>query len=184
MALTLTAVNLSNTQLSLDIKLDEDRAIRETLAIGGSVVLSNTSMTELDGPAGADLRTQIAAGNLRIDLSGDLPPVAFRTVLADLLAAAADDVTVSASLPYGIRILTVEMLVSTGVALATATLRDTVGGAGNALSSALDGDGTPARVLSTSDTTFALNRGDLLTLRRSNDGIIGELIVTALRTTL
>ena len=94
----------------------------------------------------------------------------------------ADDVTIySGDAPFAFRILDVTLLTSTLIALSTAQLRDTAGGGGAALSSAMTTAvvGT-ARNNDTATPTVAAN-GSVF-LRRSDQGVAGEVIILAVKT--
>jgi hypothetical protein len=94
----------------------------------------------------------------------------------------ADDVTIySSNAPFAFRILDVTWLDSTAIALATVQLRDTSGGGGSALSSALTAAVTgTARNNDTQTRTVAAN-GSVF-LRRSDQGVAGDLVILAVRT--
>lgn len=187
MTLTMTLNNLSNQQVAIDLKLDEDRAVRENVAVGASLDLSALeaapTLDELEGPAGADLRTLMDAGAIEILLSGSQLPLKSASVtLVDLLAAAADDVTLVASMPTAARLMSVKLDVTTAVGASTVDLRDTIGGAGASFLTATMSGAAVAVVAD--DSIAAVARGDLLTVRRSDDGIEGTLVVLYQQTSL
>lgn len=187
MALVMTMNNLSNNELSLDIKLDEDRAIREKLAVGGSLVLTDLAaaptLDEMEGPAGDSVRTLIDAGDAEVILSGDSLPLKSATAtLIDLLAGAADDVELIPSMPHAARLVRVTLDVTTNVALSTVDVMDEVGGGGN---SYLTGTLSGASVATVEDNSIAtIARGGVVTIRRSDDGVEGTLLMLYQQTSL
>ena len=107
---------------------------------------------------------------------------AIRVTFAAGTPGSADDVTIySGDAPFAFRILDVTLLTSTLIALSTAQLRDTAGGGGAALSSAMTTAvvGT-ARNNDTATPTVAAN-GSVF-LRRSDQGVAGEVIILAVKT--
>lgn len=180
MAITLTYTGTGS--FAADVKVDEDRVIRTNLPSGSPVTISNVALSDLDG--NEQWEALIARSDITLGLTGESgQTVTFFVDLVDLLAGAADDVTVVASMPFDARITNVEAVVTTGVALSTMTLRDAAGGLGNALSSALDSDGTPSRVADDGALGFpTVTEGTPLILRRSDDGVVGALAVTVVRT--
>lgn len=174
-------------QFPLDIKISEDLTLRNTL-------ISGAPATTLQDGAGTDIPITRLNGNaqweairarsdMTITLTGaDQTTVTFLVDMADLLQGAPDDVVIIQSLDADYRILRAEVTVTTGVACSTVTLRDAAGGSGNALSSALDGDGSPAR--DADDGALGVPtalKGTGLFARRSDDGIIGTIFVEAVR---
>ncbi len=97
-------------------------------------------------------------------------------------AGTADDVTIyNANAPFAFRILDVTWLVSTAVALSTVQLRDTSGGGGAALSSALTS--AVAGTARNNDTaTRTVAAGSSVFLRRSDRAVVGEIVITGVRT--
>lgn len=94
---------------------------------------------------------------------------------------AADDVTIHAGLPYGIRITNVRLKVTTAKAGATGTLRTAAAGAGTALSSDLATDAAVA-VASTLNTSPTVAAAGALYLRRSDRDFAGHVIVDFIKT--
>lgn len=95
--------------------------------------------------------------------------------------AGADDVVVyNANAPLDFRVVDCHLLLSTIVALSTATLRDASGGGGNALSSDLI-TAVAGTVRNNGQATGTVAAGGTLALRRSSGNTVGELIVTIQR---
>lgn len=104
-------------------------------------------------------------------------------------AGTADDVTVwNANAPFAMRILDATMRVSTAVALATATLRTASGGGGSGvLLDAATGTSTFSNATTgphddTAVATATVAANGSLFLRRSDRSVVGELILTCIRT--
>lgn len=101
----------------------------------------------------------------------------------------ADDVTVwNAAAPFALRIIDASLLVSTAVALSTAALRTASGGGGSVV---LPDASTPTVTFSTGTVgphdqtavaTATVASGGSLFLRRSDRSVVGELILTCIRT--
>jgi hypothetical protein len=89
---------------------------------------------------------------------------------------APDDITLyNANLPYTFRILDVQVLVST--ASSTATLRDTAGGVGTALSDTFNTAATGRKRQATTTTAPSLAAGSSLILRRGDTALAGEVLI-------
>lgn len=96
---------------------------------------------------------------------------------------APDDVAIyTTNAPFGFRVLDVFVLIGTAIALSTVTLRDTAGGGGAALSDALDSatTGVKRNAALTATGTIALNGS--LVLRRSDNGVAGEVVILIQKT--
>ena len=104
-----------------------------------------------------------------------------RTTFAAGAAGTADDVTIyNASAPFAFRIVDAYVLISTAIALSTVQLRDTSGGGGAALSSALT-SATAGTIRNNDTATPTVASGGSVFLRRSDRGVAGEVIVVAVR---
>jgi hypothetical protein len=93
-------------------------------------------------------------------------------------AAAPDDVEVTDAAPFALRILDVTLIVSTEIGGETVTLRDAAAGAGNALSSVLSA-ASQGRVRNNDTATRTVAVGTPIYARRSNHGLAGEIVITA-----
>lgn len=124
----------------------------------------------------------VAPRNLAVSASNIAVPFSIRVSCTAGTPGSADDVTIyNANAPFAFRILDVIWLDSTAIALSTVQLRDTSGGGGAALSSALTAAVTgTARNNDTATRTVAAN-GSVF-LRRSDRGVAGEILIVAVRT--
>lgn len=97
-------------------------------------------------------------------------------------AGTADDVTIySAAAPFAFRIVDVHVHISTAISATTVQLRDTSGGGGAVLSSSLSSAATG--VVRNADTaTRTVAAAGSVFLRRSDRGVAGEVVITAVRT--
>jgi hypothetical protein len=167
-------------QYPLDIKVNEDLSIRETLQAGAAPTVLPVSLTQLEGNTEWDALR--ARSDISVTLtSTDRQRATFLVELVDGTTTGADDVSIQASLGEDWDILTTELIVTTVVAAQTVTLRDAAGGAGNALSSALS-----SAALGRVEDDGALGvptavKGTGLFARRTHDGIEGFVRVEALR---
>lgn len=93
----------------------------------------------------------------------------------------ADDVTILVAAPFDFQIVDVLLLVSTEIGGSTVQLRDTAGGAGSVLSSALSSAAT-GTVRNNDTETRDVAEDGLVTLRRSDRGVAGQVMVWAVRT--
>lgn len=147
--------------------------------------LGSTSLRLIEmGSVGASNLQDWYLGNLLVGdtttgaSSGDL--LVYRYVFAAGTAGTADDVTVVSGLPNKIQVLDVTLRVSTLIGGSTCTLRDAVGGAGNALSSALS-SATVALVRDAlTSVAPVVPAGGGLYLRRSDRGVAGSVVVQAM----
>ena len=87
---------------------------------------------------------------------------------------------VGPSAPFAFRIVDAYVLISTAIALSTVQLRDTSGGGGAALSSALT-SATAGTIRNNDTATPTVASGGSVFLRRSDRGVAGEVIVVAVR---
>ena len=122
---------------------------------------------------------------LLADSVGLSPLETIRVAFTAGVPGTADDVVIyNANAPFKFRILDSTVLISTLVALATVQLRDAVGGGGNALSDAFLASAL-ARLRDTNvgiaNVTPIVNVGGTLTIRRSDRGVAGEVIVVIRR---
>lgn len=160
-AQTISITNLSGGVLSLDIKLSEDRAIRDRLAIGASVDVTNVaSLEELD--QNAEMQALVASGNAKLVLT-DGPT---RWLTATLTSGGSADTLVESPTAYDYKVLDCFARVSTTEAAATCTLRDALAGGGNALSTALDLNTAHPEDASTAAASTVL-AGGLITANRN-----------------
>lgn len=94
---------------------------------------------------------------------------------------APDDVVIyNANAPFGFRVVDTAALISTAIASETVTLRDAAAGGGNALSDDLDAAtvGRKRDPAATVTATGTVAVAGTLVLRRSDNGLAGEVIVT------
>ena len=106
------------------------------------------------------------------------PLVAQITLTASTAATAADDVTINASIPYGLRVTRCRMVTTTtGTAGDTATIRTATGGAGSALSAAMAVSAATAvdGTLTTSIPTLAA--AGALYVRRTSNKFAGVIVL-------
>lgn len=160
-----------------------DPADISAVAASGAVLRESGSTIGFGTVAAAGLAdTIISPAKLAVVSSNIGVEFVIRVSYAAAAAGAADDVTVySASAPFAFRILDVMVLTSTAIGGSTAQLRDTAGGAGAALSTALSTAATgTARNNDVASTTVAAN-GSVF-LRRSDRGVAGEVIIFAVKT--
>lgn len=94
-----------------------------------------------------------------------------------------DDVIIyNANAPFGFRIVDSLVYISTSVALSTVQLRDATGGGGAALSDAFPSSATGIALLSTQTTTTTVAASGTMVLRRSDNGVAGEVIILLQKT--
>jgi hypothetical protein len=104
-----------------------------------------------------------------------------RRVFTAGVAGTADDVTIyNADAPFAFRIVDVKVLISTAVGGSTVQLRDTSGGGGSALSSALSSAAT-GTVRNNDTASRLVSANGSVFLRRSDRGVAGEVIFTCRR---
>lgn len=116
-----------------------------------------------------------------IDAGGIGTAGSIYVAFAALTTGAADDVTIHAGLPFGIRITNVTLKVTTTKAGATGTLRSATAGAGTAYSSDLATDAAVA-VASTLNTSPTVAAAAPLYLRRSDRAFAGHVIIDFVKT--
>lgn len=129
--------------------------------------------------AGAVTSPKLAAP----DADGLAPQMTIRKLFAAAGPGVADDVVIySANAPFGFRVVDVKVLISTPIAAATVTARNGLAGGGSALSDDLAAAtvGTRRDLLLTATETVPIN--GTLVLRRSDNGVAGEVIVTIAKT--
>lgn len=110
------------------------------------------------------------------DAEGIGSMIVVRTALAAGGGGSPDDVTAVASVPFACRVIDAWAKVSTNVMGSTLTARDATGGMGNALSSAFDSATTGVK-RDALDASVALSAGDAIYIRRSDDGVAGEVFL-------
>ena len=109
-------------------------------------------------------------------------PFTIRVAFAAGGGGSADDVTIyAAAAPFAFRIIDVTVLVATAVGGSTAQLRDTTGGGGATLSSSLSTAAT-GTVRNADTATRTVASAGSVYLRRSDNGVAGEIIIKAVRT--
>lgn len=97
------------------------------------------------------------------------------------VAGSADDVTIyNANAPFAFRILDCWLIFSVGVVGSTVQLRDTAGGGGGVLSSAL-ASVTPGTSRNNDTSTRAVAANGSVFVRRSDRSVAGRIIIAALR---
>lgn len=115
------------------------------------------------------------------------PEVGVHYILRMAFAAgaggSADDIIFyDATAPYKFRVLDCFAVITTGVAASTVTLRDAKAAGGNALSNAMASATSGATVRNAATAaTRTIAAGGTLVLRRSDNGVAGEIIVMAVR---
>lgn len=171
---------------------------------GGALVVTRRPAAAWDGElrvgmmrAAATVVT-FAAGATFVNALADAPPALLawngaawtgatgatilRVVLPPGDPGVPDDVVVYASAPFGFRILDSWLYVSSLVAASIVTLRNALGGGGAAESDAWSGAGlgVARNMLLTATPLVAL--GDVLTVRRSDRAVVGEVVILIERT--
>jgi hypothetical protein len=126
--------------------------------------------------------TYIVPGTLP-DTSAISSMLVIRQAFTAGAGGSADDVTIfSANAPFGFRIVDTRFYISTGVALATIQLRDATAGAGNALSDAIAAAATGSLLNTLRSSTSSISTGGTLVLRRSDNGVAGEVVIFLMKT--
>lgn len=109
-------------------------------------------------------------------------PAVIRRPFAAGGGGAPDDVVIyAAATPFPFQILDTVLVVATAVGASTCTLRDTAGGGGAALSDTLSSAATGYVRNAALTATPTLAAGSTLTVRRSDNGVAGEIIITLQR---
>lgn len=116
------------------------------------------------------------------DAAGLSPVLTIRKAFTAGGGGAPDDVVIYSANAPGLRILGVDLIISTAVALATATLRDATGGGGSAVSAALSAAAAVRVPDLVSTATFTIAPNGTLVLRRSDSGIAGEVVIRVAKT--
>ena len=118
------------------------------------------------------------------DANGLGPVMAIRKAFTAGGGGAADDVTVyNANAPFGFRILEVQVFVSTAAIASTAQLRNTTGGGGAAILAAFSTTATGRVAFPLTDTaTATVAANGTLVLRRSDNGVAGEVVIYLIKT--
>lgn len=100
------------------------------------------------------------------------------TLAASTAATAADDVTVNASIPYGMRVTRVRMVVTTtGTAGDTCTVRTATGGAGSAVSTAMAASAATAVDGTLTTSIPALAAAGALYVRRTSNKVAATVVL-------
>lgn len=159
---TATAVNLTNSKLSLDINVEpggDIEAYRVSLAPGGSAVLP-VSLQSLRADSG--LQTLIDRGLLRVDLTGGIPTETWEFTVE---AGGDADTNLVARMPYRAKLLGATIDVTTaGAGGSTALLlTDTT-----TVSASIDTSADAVIEVGPSDLSLQLARDEPLVLRRSD----------------
>lgn len=118
-----------------------------------------------------------------VDAAGAAPVFVIRKAFTAAGPGAADDVTIyNAAAPYAFRIVDAHVVVATAISAKTAQLRSAAAGAGSALSDAFDcgATGVVRNAAITASSTVAA--GGSLYLRRSDNGLAGEIFITCMKT--
>jgi hypothetical protein len=121
-----------------------------------------------------------------VDANGLSPTLTLRKAFAAGAGGAPDDVAIySGNAPYGFRILDVQVLISTLVALSTVQLRSATGGGGSALSDAFASVAV-GRLrdlgVGIGNVTPTVATNGTLVIRRSDSGVAGEVILRLQKT--
>jgi len=188
--MSLTITNTSGGTLSLDYTFDERRSLRVLLPPDGTRDVGDlATLDELYRNSG--FAADLAAGRVSLTVDADdapppdapldvldadtglLQPVHLWVAVAAGAGGSPDDVTLVDSLPFAGVVMDCEFIVTTGVGTDTVTYRDTAGGAGTALSSALGAGTADSRSRTELGAAPALAQGDSIYARRSDDGIAG-----------
>lgn len=154
-----TLTNLSSSNIVLDAKFSEDRALRRNIPRGQSLVINPAIATLEELDANPELRALIAAGDLKVSLAQG-PLVGLRFQVAADVGTSAAAVRLGA-LPFDLLLTGVTLTIPTGVATSTLQLADAAS-AGNNLTGAEDTDGTPPTVEATLTTTRLLSAGQAI----------------------
>jgi len=173
--------------LTLDIKLDEDRAIRDNVPVGGTVnvgdvttldeLLLNPQMRELldANPA----KATVLAGTVQAQ------EATVAVAYVDGGASAADDTLITAGLAYDALLLEATLWNATAASGGVATVRDAAAAGGNALTIGFNHALTTKQVDDGTTSTGALQTvtaGTPLYLHRTvDDGSVGYLVLRLLR---
>jgi len=173
--------------LTLDIKLDEDRAIRDNVPVGGTVnvgdvttldeLLLNPQMRELldANPA----KATVLAGTVQAQ------EATVAVAYVDGGASAADDTLITAGLEYDALLLEATLWNATAASGGVATVRDAAAAGGNALTIGFNHALTTKQVDDGTTSTGALQTvtaGTPLYLHRTvDDGSVGYLVLRLLR---
>jgi hypothetical protein len=173
MAISISIKNLHSGNLSIDAKFDEDRALRENLALGETKAISGFQLDELD--ANDEIQALISDGKLELVLV-DGPLVVRRF---SFVASAPADVPLDSSIDHKMQLLDTMMIVGTA-GTGTLTLHDAAAAGGNALSSAMLVTST-GRIADASIVSSELAAGSALFANRTNTDAAGELVLTLQR---
>lgn len=129
---------------------------------------------------------QLAAGAIGgkqvgvVDANGLSPLLVIRKSFSAGGGGSADDVTIyGANAPFGFRVVDSWLYVLTAVGGSTCTLRDATGGAGNALSDAFSSAATGKKENTALTATRTIAANGTVVLRRSDNGVAGEVFLLA-----
>lgn len=191
----LNIVNTSGNRLAIDAKLGFKKPIKHVLATGASVDVGDVAtLDELN--QNPEIRALVTAGNIRIDVVAEADDLTTEGGVPDDLGigmthkivitvpvggGGAGDDTIIASMPWPAILVSAAMVVETAAA-GSLTLRDTVGGAGTALSDAMSTASTGLVESTGINPLPALSRGDLITARHTDNTTLQEVIVELMRT--
>lgn len=126
----------------------------------------------------------IPAGSVKVatESAGEAVVLTKRVSFAAGGGGVADDITIyNANCPGTFRIIDATVTISTGIALSVVTVRDTSGGGGAALSSTLV-SAIAGTVRNNDTVTRALALNSSVFLRRSDNGVAGEIILSLVKT--
>jgi hypothetical protein len=152
-------------------------------AASGAVLRESGSTIGFGTVAAAGLASAIISPiKLAIETSNIAAIFSIRVTCAAGTPGSADDVTIyNANAPFAFLILDCHWLDSTAIALSTVQLRDTAGGGGAALSSALTAAATGTARNNDTQTRAVAANGSVF-LRRSDRGAAGEIVIICIRT--
>lgn len=152
-------------------------------AASGAVLRESGSTIGFGTVAAAGLASAIVSPiKLAVETSNIAAMFSIRVTCTAGVAGAADDVTIyNANAPFAFLILDCLWLDSTAIALSTVQLRDTAGGGGAALSSALTAAVTGTARNNDTQTRAVAANGSVF-LRRTDRGVAGEIIIICIRT--
>jgi len=148
----------------------------------GDVYVSNSDarMTNARVPTDASVT---GAKLAVVDAAGLAALAVIRKAFVAAGPGAPDDVAIyTADAPFGFRVLDCFVLIATAIVATTVQLRDTAGGGGAALSDALSSAATGVVRNAALTATGTIALGGTLVLRRSDNGVAGEVIILIAKT--
>jgi hypothetical protein len=175
------------SSLTLD-ELQQSSVLQSLLAAGTfslSSVEGDTGSGLAIGPVDLTPATAAASANFGVAAAVVGVPFMVRMPFTAGVAGSPDDVAVfsaAAPLPFAVRVLDVEVVFTTAIDTATATLRSATAGAGTDYSGALTSGAAASRQrtgLATGYPTAAA--GTQMHIRRSDRGLAGQMLITLVR---